>query len=99
MIVHIVLFKLKEPSEANRSAVKEMLLSMNGKLPMLRHLEVGVDVIRSERSYDVALYTKFDSLADLQAYQIHPYHADTVVPFMKANCAAIVAADYELQGA
>jgi hypothetical protein len=99
MIVHIVLFKLKEPTETNRSAVQEKLLSMNGKLPMLRHLEVGVDVIRSERSYDVALYTKFDSLADLQAYQIHPYHADTVVPFMKANCSAIVAADYELQGA
>ena len=96
MIVHIVLFKLKEPTTANSSAVKEMLLSMNGKLPMLRHLEVGTDVIRSERSYDVALYSRFDNLADLQAYQIHPYHADTVVPFMKANCAAIVAADYEL---
>ena len=71
---------------------------MNGKLPMLRRLEVGTDVIRSERSYDVALYTRFDSLEDLQAYQIHPYHADTVVPLMKASCAAIVAADYEVQG-
>ena len=96
MIVHIVLFKLKEPTEANCSAVKEMLLSMNGKLPMLLHLEVGTDVIHSERSYDVALYTKFDTFAELQAYQIHPYHADTVVPFMKANCAASVTADYEL---
>jgi hypothetical protein len=96
MIVHIVLFKLKEPTAANCSAVRDMLLSMDGKLPMLRHLEVGADVIRSERSYDVALYTKFDNLADLQTYQVHPYHADTVVPFMKANCAAIVAADYEL---
>jgi hypothetical protein len=96
MIAHIVLFKLKEPTESNIAAVKEMLLSMNGKLPMLRHLEAGSDVIRSERSYDVALYTKFDSLADLQAYQIHPYHAGTVVPLMKASCSAIVAADYEL---
>ena len=96
MIAHIVLFKLKESNPENASAVKAMLHSMNGKLPMLRHLEVGVDVIRSERSYDVALYSKFDTLADLQAYQIHPYHADTVVPFMKANCAAIVASDYEV---
>ncbi len=98
MIVHIVLFKVNEPTAENSRAIKEMLCSMNGKLPMLCHLEVGTDVIRSERSYDVALYTRFDSLADLQAYQIHPYHADTVVPFMKANCTAIVAADYELQG-
>jgi len=96
MIAHIVLFKLKESNSGNAAAVKDMLLSMSGKLPMLRHLEVGVDVIRSERSYDVALYTKFDNLADLQTYQVHPYHADTVVPFMKANCASIVAADYEV---
>jgi hypothetical protein len=96
MIVHIVLFKLSNPTAENTEAVKNMLLSMNGRVPLLRHLEAGVDVIRSERSYDVALYTKFDSLADLQAYQIHPYHAETVLPFMKANCAAIVAADYEV---
>ena len=98
MIAHIVLFKLNESNANNAAAVKEMLLSMNGKVPMLRHLEVGVDIIRSERSYDVALYTKFDSLADLQAYQVHPYHAGVVIPFMKANCLSIVAADYEIQG-
>jgi len=96
MIAHIVLFKLTSPTDENSAAVRDMLLSMNGRVPLLRHLEVGVDIIRSERSYDVALYTKFDSLADLQAYQIHPYHNDTVVPFMKANCASIVAADYEI---
>jgi hypothetical protein len=96
MIAHIVLFKLKESTPENAQAVKEMLLSMDGKVPMLRHLEVGTDVIRSERSYDVALYTRFDSLSDLQAYQVYPYHAETVVPFMKANCSSIVAADYEL---
>jgi hypothetical protein len=96
MIVHIVLFKLKDSTPENADSVKEMLLSMNGKLPMLRHLEVGTDVTRSERSYDVALYTRFDSLADLQEYQVHPYHAGTVIPFMKANCSSIVAADYEI---
>ena len=96
MIVHIVLFKLADSTPENSNAVKEMLLSMDGNIPMLRHLEVGTDVIRSERSYDVALYTRFDSLVDLQAYQVHPYHAGTVIPFMKANCSSIVAADYEI---
>jgi len=56
---------------------------------------VGVDLVRSERSYDLALLTKFDSLADLQAYQVDPYHAGTVVPHMKAVCTAVVAVDYE----
>ncbi len=96
MIVHIVLFKLQEPTAENITLVRDTLLSMDGRIPMLQHLEVGVDVIRSERSYDVALYTRFASLEDLQAYQVHPYHAGEVVPVMKANCAAIVAADYEL---
>lgn len=96
MIVHIVLFKLKEPTAENVALVRDKLLSMDGKVPMLKHLEVGVDVIRSERSYDVALYTRFTSLEELQAYQEHPYHAGEVVPVMKANCASIVAADYEL---
>jgi hypothetical protein len=96
MIAHIVLFKLSSPTDENCRAVRDMLLSMHGHIDLLRHIEVGLDVIHSERSYDVALYTRFDSLADLQAYQIHPYHAGTVIPFMKANCSSIVAADYEL---
>ncbi len=95
MITHIVLFKLKDPSAENVSKAKEMLLSMDGKLPMLRHLEVGIDVVRSERSYDVALFSRFDSLADLQAYQVHPYHADVVAAYMRANSSAVVTADYE----
>ncbi|HZV81961.1 MAG TPA: Dabb family protein [Geobacteraceae bacterium] len=96
MIVHIVLFKLKEPTAENVALVRDKLLSMDGKVPMLLQLEVGVDVIRSERSYDVALYTRFASLEDLQAYQVHPYHAGEVVPVMKASCSSVVAADYEV---
>lgn len=95
MITHIVLFKLADPTPEKIAAVRDRLLSMQGNIDLLRHLEAGTDVIRSERSYDVALLTRFDSLADLQAYQIHPYHAGEVVPFMKANCSSIVAVDYE----
>jgi hypothetical protein len=68
---------------------------MQGKIDQLRHLEAGIDVVRSERSYDIALVTKFDSLQDLQDYQVHPYHAGEVVPHMKSACSSIVAVDYE----
>lgn len=96
MIVHIVLFKLKEATAENVEKAKERLLSMEGKVEMLRHLEVGVDLIRSERSADVALYTKFDSMEDLQAYQVHPYHANEVAAYMRSVCSSVVAADYEI---
>ena len=95
MVTHIVLFKLADPTTENLSTTRDKLLSMNGKIAQLRHLEAGIDVIRSERSYDIALVTKFDSLQDLQEYQVHPYHAGEVVPHMKSVCSSIVAVDYE----
>lgn len=95
MITHIVLFKLADPTAENLAATQSKLLSMEGNIDLLRHLEVGVDVVRSERSYDIALTTRFDSLEDLQAYQIHPYHAGEVIPHMKSVCSSIVAVDYE----
>jgi hypothetical protein len=94
MITHIVLFKLEEPSCENLATTRAKLLGMASEIPLLRHLEAGIDVIRSERSYDIALVTKFDSLEDLQAYQVHPYHAGVVVPHMKSVCSSIVAVDY-----
>ncbi len=95
MITHIVFFRLDEPSEANVAEAKAMLLGMTGKIPLLRHLEVGTDVVRSERSYDLALVTKFDSLEDLRAYQVHPYHADKIVPYVKSVSKSVVTVDYE----
>jgi hypothetical protein len=95
MVTHIVLFKLTEPTADNLSTTQAKLLSMQGKIAQLRHLEAGIDVIHSERSYDIALVTKFDSLADLQEYQVHPYHAGEVGPHMKSVCSSIVAVDFE----
>ena len=95
MITHIVLFKLADPTEANLTATRDKLLSMRGQIPELKSLEAGIDVIRSERSYDIGLVTTFDTLADLQTYQVHPYHAGEVVPHMKSVCSSIVAVDFE----
>jgi hypothetical protein len=95
MISHIVFFKLTEPTSEALTMARDKLLSMQGRIPQLRHLEAGIDVIRSERSHDIALVTQFDSLDDLQAYQIHPYHAGDVAPFMKSMCSSVVVVDYE----
>jgi hypothetical protein len=95
MITHIVFFKLGELSPDKIAETRNMLLSMSAKIPVIRHFEVGVDVVRSERSYDLALLTRFDSLADLKAYQEHPLHAGEVVPYVKSVCSSIIAVDYE----
>lgn len=92
LITHIVFFKFKDAKDIDR--VKEALLGLQGKVPQLRHLEVGVDIIRSERSYDLALVTKFDSLADLDAYQVHPDHQE-VVKLVGTVKESVVAVDYQ----
>ena len=95
MITHIVFFKLADPTSDALATALEKLLSMRGRIPRLRHLEAGIDVIRSGRSYDIALVTRFDSLDDLQIYQDHPYHAGEVAPLMKSLCSSVMAVDYE----
>jgi hypothetical protein len=95
MITHIVFFKLGDPSPEKIAETRNRLLSMSGRIPVIRHFEVGIDVVRSERSYDLALVTRFDSLADLKAYQEHPMHAGEVVPHLKRLCTSIIAVDYE----
>ncbi|HTP65928.1 MAG TPA: Dabb family protein [Geobacteraceae bacterium] len=95
MITHIVFFKLADSSPDMVAATRDRLLAMREKIQAIRHLEVGADVIRSERSYDLALLARFDSLADLRTYQDHPVHAGDVVPYIKSVCSSVVAVDYE----
>jgi len=94
MINHIVFFKLKDRSAESAQRTKEVLLSMQGKIPQLLALEVGIDVLRSERSYDVALISKFSSLSDLDAYQIHPVHQE-VIQYIRMVGDGSVSVDYE----
>ncbi len=74
MITHIVLFKLKDPKNVKK--VKDVLAGMRGKIPQLRYLEVGTDILHSGRSFDIALITKFESLDDLLIYQANPVHVE-----------------------
>jgi hypothetical protein len=67
---------------------------MTSKIPQIRHMEVGVNVVPSERAYDVALYQHFDSLHDLQEYQAHTNHQD-VLKYIHAVTASHVSVDYE----
>ncbi|HEX3014469.1 MAG TPA: Dabb family protein [Methanobacterium sp.] len=42
---------------------------MKGKIPELKDIEVGIDITHSDRSYNLALITKFESINDLEVYQ------------------------------
>lgn len=92
MITHIVLFKLIDRRNAEKA--RDVLLGMKGRIPQLRNIEAGVDVLHSERSYDLALVTKFDSLEDMKAYQAHTVHVE-VQKYMTSVRESSVTVDYE----
>ena len=92
MITHIVLFKLIDSRNAMKA--RDVLLGMKGKIPQLRNIEAGIDVLHSERSYDLALVTKFDSMEDMKAYQAHPVHVE-VLKYMTSVRESSVTVDYE----
>jgi hypothetical protein len=94
MITHVVIFKLKDRSPRSVEKARDLLVGMKGKIPQIRHLEVGTDVLHSERSYDLALITKFDSMDDLAAYQAHPVHIKVSEYIMSAKESS-VAVDFE----
>ena len=94
MLTHIVFFKLNERTPENAQRLREALLSMTGKIPQIKHMEVGVNVVPSERACDVVLFQRFDTLHDLQEYQAHPNHQD-VLKYSLAVSASRVSVDYE----
>ncbi|MBQ5969846.1 MAG: Dabb family protein [Clostridia bacterium] len=74
MIRHIVLFKIKEAYKPELPQLVEAFYGMKGKIEGMLDLEAGQDVLHSERSYDLALITVFDSMESFRAYQTHPVH-------------------------
>jgi hypothetical protein len=94
MLTHVVLFKFK-PETTNEQAAR-LEAGLKGLPPLIseiREFRVGRDVVRSERSHDLALVSAFDDLAAMQRYQVHPAHQE-VVALVKALCAGVVAVDF-----
>lgn len=94
MIKHIVCFKLKDNSKKNVDKTAEILMSMKGKVDLIRDIEVGVDFLHSERSYDIILQVTLDDEKALEDYQNDPYHCNVVKKHMHAVREASVAVDY-----
>jgi len=95
MIVHIVMFKFNEENkEANLSKAKKILEALVDEIPSLNSMEVGLDFMQSERSFDLVLTTTFDTKEGLSSYATHPAHLE-VVNFIKEVTNEAKVVDYE----
>lgn len=96
MIKHIVCFKLKDNSPEECEKAAEILRSMDGKVDLLRGIEVGCDFLHSPRSYDIILKVLLDSREALDAYQEDEYHCSVVKTHMHSVAESSIAIDYEI---
>lgn len=95
MIVHIVMFEFKEENKAqNLVKTKAMLEALVEKIEPLESMEVGIDFMQSERSFDLVLTSTFADKAGLSTYATHPAHLE-VVDFIKAVTSLAKVVDYE----
>jgi len=96
MIRHIVLFKIKDEYKAEIPQLVENFYGMKGRIEGLVDLEAGADFLGSDRSYDVALITKFATREAFDAYQDHPVHLPVKKRMGEVRVSSI-ACDYEIQ--
>lgn len=96
MIVHIVMFKLKEEDkQANLVKIRAVLEQLPKKIDELVSMEVGINFDESDRAFDLSLYSKFKSKEDLATYATHKEHLK-VVDFIKTVVTESKVVDYIL---
>jgi hypothetical protein len=76
VIRHTVLMRFSDPAHAPEA--KARLDGLIGEVPSLLSLQVDLDVLRTDASYDLALVSTHEDLDGLAAYQQHPAHVEVI---------------------
>lgn len=94
MITHVVLIKFKpEVSEKKFSVLEALLSSLPNEILEIKKYVFGLDVVRSERSYDFGLVAEFADLQSLECYQNHSEH-QKVLSLLLELCEDIKTVDF-----
>jgi heme-degrading monooxygenase HmoA len=81
------MFTLPEPEDIPGTV--RILAAMEGRIPQIRYLEVGVDDSPTLRSAHVLLVTRFDSREAMQVYQEHPHHRRVIEHLQEVEAVAV----------
>lgn len=101
MIKHIVFFGLADMAEGktkaeNAQIIKQELENLKNLIKEIKYIEVGINHKDApDGNTDIALYSEFDSLDDMNAYQVHPEHKKVAAYIGKVRTSR-VAIDYEV---
>lgn len=91
MFKHVVCQKFVDKSDAAKAAA--LLRALPEQIPALKSMEVGVDELDTERSFDLVLIAEFEDKEGYQLYRDHPAH-QAVCAFIHPRRGGTVAVDY-----
>ena len=95
MLKHVVFMKFKaSATEGDIADLEKSLGALPGVIPEIREYAFGRDVLHTERSYDFALVSAFESVEAMKKYQVHPDHVN-VLGKVRSMCDSILAVDFE----
>ena len=94
MIRHVIMWKFRAGEEENMNAFLNGLKALDGVIPEIRRMEVGVNVLE-KNNYDACLIADFDDLAALERYKNDPRHV-AVSSLCKSIREARGAVDFEI---
>ncbi|NLZ25196.1 MAG: Dabb family protein [Clostridiales bacterium] len=94
MLKHVVFFKLQDPTEETLNKTRDILLSMKGRVAEVINIEVGIDILKSPRSYDVCLIVELDDMDALARYHHDEYHNKVVNAYLNTVISSSAAVDY-----
>lgn len=95
MLTHLVVWKYRsDTSLTTREEHVERLRSLQAIVSGIESLNVGFDVLHLPRSYDTGLVAIFRDRAALDAYTVHPEHAE-VADFGRGISELVASVDFE----
>lgn len=99
MLKHIVMWRFKDSFEGKtKEEMMEQqrtdLLKLPEKIDWIRSMQIGKDILHSEKSYDMALVMDFDNMDDMVRYREFPDHV-VISTRMKDYVTDRVVVDYE----
>ncbi len=100
MFKHVVMWRFIDGANGKSKRehaqwVKENLESLNGVIPEICSLEVGVNVCVAGTAYDAVLVSAFENAEAMERYKVHPAHV-AVAAYFKGITDARAEADYEI---
>ena len=95
MLQHYILLKFKKGvSEEHVEEFCRRMLALRTTISSIEHLEIGRDILRDARSWDLILIMRFASTEALRSYQQHPEHL-SVMAFNQPTVADVASVDFE----